>query len=263
MAKRISIKHLRRTAPEWVFQWKRPENPLLWKVLALLVAGGFFTMLLTTVKLRVSPSYTWAAPKASVMQAINDDLGRALTQRAREGGPFPSRFEPAEWEGSKDLEQAVMAATISPPPAYVAGLRELPDAGTPSLRLAPRGEPVFPRHRASGDIPAPSGKPSLMPVLYPLAGIGFPEIPRELPQLETAADDAMTAGTWRFLIRLDAAGQVTECLSLAGGGEAGLPSIEAWLRRVTFPPTPRGAPRWVGLGVGFTNQPSTDGTDAH
>lgn len=263
MAKRISIRHKRKEAPDWVFQWKRPENPLLWKALALLLAGGFFTLLLMTVKLRVSPPYAWAAPKAAVMQVIDDDLGRALTQRAREGGPFPSRFEPAEWDGRGALEKAVMATAIGPPPSYVPALKELPDVGIPTLRLAPRGEPEFPSHRAPGLDLAPSSKPALLPVLYPLAGIGFPETPHELPPLEIATDAAMTAGTWRFLVRIDAAGHVTECLPLADGGEAGPSPLNAWLRRVTFPPTSPGRPRWIGLGVGFTNQQATHGTDAH
>ncbi len=86
-------------------------------------------------------------------------------------------------------------------------------------------------------------------------------MPRELPPFDGAVDATMTAEPWRFLVRLDAAGNVQDCVSLAGGDEAGPSPLEDWLRRVPFNPEPAKPSRWIAVGVGFTNQPA-DGPDA-
>jgi hypothetical protein len=261
MAKRISIKHKRKEAPEWVFSWRRPGNPALSKWIAVLVTGAMFTLLLTAVQIHVSPPITWAAPKTSVIYVADDAEGRALTQRAREGGPFPSRFLPSQWEGAAALERELLGTTRWTPPPYVSTLKDLPDAADAPLRLAARGEPVLPKH-----LPAMASAPArvklkLAPVIYPLSGIRAEEIPNDLPPIEAAADGSMTAEAWRFLVRLDAAGHVWDCVSLAGGDEAGPSALEAWLRRVTFMPESEKPSRWIAVGIGFSNQPDIDGTD--
>jgi hypothetical protein len=263
MARRVSIRHKRKEAPDWVFNWRRPGNPGLWKAFSVVLAGGLFALLLMSVRIRVSPPLAWAAPKASVIRVLDDETGRALTQRAREGGPFPSRFEPSEWEGTAALEKEALEGVGRSIPAHVPVLRDLPDDMIPPLRLAARGELTFPGRRSVvPEISAP-GKLAPAPVIYPLSGIGFAEIPRELPPMEGAADAAMTAETWRFLVRIDAAGHVMDCVSLAGGDEEGRFPLDAWLRRVMFPKKPGSPPRWIAVGVGFANQPAADGTESH
>lgn len=263
MAKRISIKHKRREAPEWVFRWRRPGNPVLAKWLAVLVAGGAFAMLLSGVEIRVSQPVRWAAPKATVIHVPDNADGRALRLRAREGGPFPSRFLPSEWDGTAALEQAALGAARWTPPPYVPVLRDLPDQLPPApVPLASRGEPVFPKRPPPAAVaPAPANL-TLVPVIYPLSGIRADEIPRDLPPIDGPPDASVTAETWRFLVRLDAAGHVLDCISLAGGDEVGPPAMEAWLRRVAFKPDPAKSSRWIAVGLGFTNQPSANGTDA-
>ena len=71
----------------------------------------------------------------------------------------------------------------------------------------------------------------------------------------------MTAEPWHFLVRLDAAGNVMDCVSLAGEAEGDAAPLEAWLRRVSFNPEPKKPSRWIAVGVGFTNQ-AADGSDA-
>lgn len=263
MGKRVSIKHKRAEAPEWVFRWRRPGNPALAKWIAVLVTAGLFALLLTVVRVRVSSPIRWAAPKAAAIYVSDDAEGHALALRAREGGPFPSRFLPSRWEGAAALEQAVFEAARWTPPPYVPVLRDLPENAPEPLQLAARGEPVLPKRRpASAGVPAPV-KLTPAPVITPLSGIRTDQIPRDLPPLGVPMDAAMTQQTWRFLVRLDALGHVRDCVSLAGGDEAGLPPIGTWLRQVTFNPEPGNPSRWIAVGVGFINQPATDGTDAH
>jgi len=91
-------------------------------------------------------------------------------------------------------------------------------------------------------------------VLYPLSGIAADSLPRDLPPFDAPVDAAAAAEPWRFLLRLDAAGAVIDCVSLSGGEVAGAAALDDWLRRVSFPPEPAMPERWIAVGVGFSNQ---------
>jgi hypothetical protein len=260
MAKRVSMKHKRREAPEWLFPWGGLRASSFPKVFAILLAGGAFAVLLTSVRIRVAAPVPWAAPKAAVIQVLDDAEGRTLTLRAREGGPFPSRFEPAGWELASAIEQAAYQAARWRPPPYVPTLRELPEESA-LPRLAKPGAPVLPVRQPPAEPVLVAGKRMLVPVLHPLSGITAAEMPRELPPFDGEVPPAMAAAPWRFLLRVDAAGGVFDCVSLTGGDEPGKAALAAWLRRVSFKPAPAGATRWIALGLGFSNQ-SADGTDA-
>jgi len=262
MGKRVSFKDKRKAAPEWVFRWRRPGNPALAKWIAVFVTGGLFALLLTSVRIQVNPPTVWAAPKASMIYVTNDAEGRALTMRAREDGPFPSRFLPSGWDGTAALEQAVHDAASWTPLPYVPSLRDLPTPASAPLQLAVTGEPVLPKRPPAAPTAPLAVKLRPTPAIYPLSGITSEEIPRDLPPINEAMDPAITNETWRFLVRLDSAGQVWDCVSLAGGDQAGPSIMEKWLRRVTFQPDSKTPSRWIAVGVGFTNQPETNGPDA-
>lgn len=261
MGKRVSIRHMRKEAPEWVFPWRPLGESRFPKWFATLLVGAAFAFFVTSVRIHVTPPTPWAARKASVIQVTDDAESRALTLRAREGGPFPSRFEPSEWEGDAALEQAAFEATRWSPPPYVPVLRDLPKETPPPMSLAAKGEPVLPKRRPEPVAAPVSVNLKLAPVLVPLSGITAAAMPGKLPPFDGAVDATMTAEPWRFLVRLDAAGNVQYCISLAGGDEAGPSPLEDWLRRVLFKPEPAKPARWIAVGVGFANQPA-DGTDA-
>ena len=261
MAKRVSIRHKRRAAPDWVFPWRPLGMSPLPKWLAVLLVGGAFAFFLTSVRVRVSPPTPWAPRKASVIHVTDDAVGRALTLRAREGGPFPSRFEPSEWEGGAAMVQTAFESARSPSPSYVPALRDLPVGAAPAMCLAAKGEPVWPKHRSAARAPQVSAKLKLAPVLYPRSGISAASMPQVLPPFDSLVDEKITAETWHILVRLDAAGNVQDCVSLAGAAGADPSPLEDWLRRVSFNPEPSKPSRWIAVGLGFTNQP-IDGTDA-
>lgn len=260
MAKRVSMKHKRREAPEWIFPWGGLRTLSFAKVFAIVLTGSAFAVLLTSVRIRVAAPVPWAAPKAAVIQVLDDAEGRSLTLRAREGGPFPSRFDPAAWELTPAIEQVAWQATRWRPPPYVPPLRELPDEPAP-LRLAKPGAPVLPTCEPPAEPVRMAGKLLVVPTLDPLSGITRAEMPRELPPFDGEVTPAMAAASWRFMLRVDAAGAVMDCVSLTGGDEPGKVPLEAWLRRVSFQPDRAGATRWIALGLGFFNQPA-DGSDA-
>jgi len=255
MAGRVSIKHKRREAPEWVFPWKQPGRPMASKWIPFLLVTLVFIYILTSVRIHVTPPKPWSALNASLIQVLDNEQGMALTLRAREGGPFPSRFEPRDWAAAPRLEQALADAGHWSPRPYSPTLRDLPHSPmSTAVRLAEEGKPVLPKRvdqPPANPVSAPL-KPG--PVLRPLSRISAAEVAGALPAFDAAVDAAMIAEDWRFLIQLDATGNVSECISLAGGDEAGQTSLIDWLRRVTFKPDLGKASRWIALGVEFTNQ---------
>ena len=78
---------------QWVFRWRPLRQPLLPKLFALALVGAGFAFLVTSVRVRVKALEKSTPRKASVIYLRDDAQGRALSLRAQEGGPFPSRFE--------------------------------------------------------------------------------------------------------------------------------------------------------------------------
>jgi hypothetical protein len=261
MAKRVSMKHKRMAAPEWVFPWRRPRGPQWPFLIAVATSGAVFALLLSSVRIHVSSPVSWTAAKASVIRVLDDVDGRALTLMAREGGPFPSRFDPADWPWARETGREVYQSARWQAPPYVPALRELARKQAAASRwISPRG-PVLPVRKPAPAVVLTPEKRALQPVLLPLSGIDAASLPRELPSFDASVDPAMTAEPWRFLLRLGTSGAVLDCFPLAGGDEAGPSALDGWLRRLSFNPDPAKADRWIAVGVGFANSPD-HGTDA-
>jgi hypothetical protein len=263
MMSRVTVHpHKLSGTPEWIFPWRGGSRPLLPRLIALAVVATAFTLLVTTVKIRVDSPAKSTPRKASVIYIRDDAQGRAMTQRAREGGPFPSRFDLSQWEGMPDLEAAALESVRFQPPPYVPVPEDLPsDEGVLPMELAAKGRQFLPA-RVPQPVATPDlGKLKIAPVLYPLSGVTSDTLPAELPAFPAPVDSAMSSAPWRFLARLNADGSVAECVSLEKGGEPGAPELEKWLHRITFKPDPSKPVRWITVAVGFTNQPA-DGTDA-
>ena len=245
---------------QWMFRWRPLRQPLLPKLVALALVGGGFVYLITSVRVRVESLEKSTPRKASVIFLNDDAQGRALSLKAQEGGPFPSRFELSQWGGLAGMEAAAMDAIRFQPLPYEPKIEDLP----PTIRVEPlnfaaKGERFFPEHLATADQTPDTTGLKLAPVLYPLSG----EIqPGDLPPFDATVDAAMSSASWRFLLRLNPAGGVEECVSLENADEAGALVLEKWLHRIQFKPEPGKPFRWIAVGVGFTNQPVADGTDA-
>lgn len=248
--------------PEWVFPWRPAKPPLFPKLLAFAIAGIVFAFLVTTVRVQVKVPEKTSTRKASVIFLTNDAQGRALTLRARDGGPFPSRFELTQWLGLPELEIAAMNEARFQPPPYVPVVEDLaPENLAPPLELAAKGERFFPKRESSPPRTADSAKSRITPVLYPLTGVTQETLPRDLPPFRVADQALAAAGDWRFLVRLNPDGSVAESVSLEKGGEPDALDLAAWLHRIVFEQSVTKNPRWISVGIGFSNQ-SADGTDA-
>lgn len=247
--------------PEWVFPWRGRKKTFFSMLVAHVIAGAAFVVLLGTVRVKVVSPKPMVPRKASLIYLTDDAQGRALALQAQEGGPFPSRFEPSQWQGMAALEEEAMAATRQAKP-YVPQLRELPqETRIAPLELAAKGEPVFPKRQSVARAAPDPAKMKLVPTIFPLSGIPAEAIPSELPPFTGTVNGAVTAASWRFLVRLNAQGGVSECVSLEKGGEAGALELEAWLHGIQFRTTSETPFRWISVGIGFSNQPAADGTD--
>lgn len=250
------ISHKPAAAPQWVFGWRTTKSPWAPKVAALAVACLLFAFLITMVRIPMTTFGKSASQKNSVIYLRDDG---ALARKAREAGPFPSRFEPSAWQGFAQLEQAALAAAKLPQVPYTPEMKDLLlENRTPPLEFSSKGQAFFPpRAPVTRDALATNAL-ALVPTLYPLAG---ELVPGDLPPFAGAVSAEMASASWRFLIRLNPQGSVAECVSLERGGDAGALALEDWLRQVKFPASRDQAARWIAVGIGFINQ-TADGTDA-
>ena len=244
----------------WIFAWRPLNSPIVPKLIALTIVSAAFALLITSLRIRVVGPEKSAPRRAGLIFLRDDIQGRALTLRAREGGPFPSRFDLAEWSGMAALEAESFAAVAYRPPRYVPKLQELPnDLAIVSPKLAPAGERFFPIRKRPVMEP-PSFLPvKLVPQLRPLSPMAAAAVPPNLPPFPDHIDRTFTVPSWRLMIRLNADGGVTECVSLEKGGEAAAQVIGSWFRKIAFKPAPEIPSRWLAFLLEFSNQPA-DGT---
>ena len=261
MQGKVSIKQKRREAPAWVFAWKPLGRPWQARVFPVLLTGGLFALGFVVLSVQVTPLKPWNARKGVLIQAIGNEDGRALALRAREGGPFPSRFDLRGWSRKAGLDEALLNGVLSAPAPYVPKLGQLPpEDSSADSGLIDAGIPVLPAIKpdAPPSVPAGGGC-ELMPVIRALSGIRAADLPVNLPAFAPASDSKWAAGNWRFVVRLDASGNVLEAVALSGEDDSALAD---WLMGVVFPSKNTKAPRWVGVEVGFINR-KTDGTGNH
>lgn len=264
MARTRPPSHLTAEHPEWVFTWRPLGSPLFPKVFAIAVTAAGFAFLLGSVRVGFRTPDRWAPNHGSVIHVGDDPAGLALARRARDGGPFPSRFEPAGMAEIQAMENEAFDALRWTPPAYRPELRPLPPSGLEGRRepLANRGVRVFPELPAAPRAGVATAV-EIAPVLDPLAGITRDDLPETLPPFD-GIDGKLTAETLLFLTRLRADGSVIDCVALAGGdkdNEDHLQRLGTWLRSLRFAPAKPEDPavRWASVGIRFVNQPASDG----
>ena len=254
MAQKISMRQKRQEAPDWIFPWKGRREPILPKLLAVVLAALFTAGLFGFVRIqRAAPSW-WGLEKASVIQVIDTVEGRALALRARENGPSPVRFESSDWPQLVRFQDQQMMRLSQPQSAYEPRLRpwQDPPPEEPSLWESNAGVlPLPPKPQPMPAVPA-AGAPH--PSVQPISGLGADEVPAALPRYEGVMDKAMLSGSVRFLIRLDQDGRVADCLALSGADTADATAeLAGWLRNVRF--LREGGPgSWAAVAIVFLNQ---------
>ncbi len=262
MTRRGSLSNLHEDAPQWVFSWQRYGRPAFIRWFPVLWVAVIFAILLTSVRILVTPPKAWKTHTASLIHVIDDDHGAYLKLKAREGGPFPSRFEPSEWVASSIIEKAALESASWTPPVYVPKLRGLTNQSIPTeVKLAAKGVPMMPKRSTVAAVSNISSPSKLSPVIQVLAAASLASMSGAPPPFEGEVDAAIAVEPWRFLIQLDAVGNVGECISLSGGDEVGQSRLIGWLRKISFKPDLKQSTRWIAAEVGFTNQAVNEPVD--
>jgi hypothetical protein len=243
--------------PEWVFPWQARKSRLMPHLAAVVVAGLFFALILK-LRVQVATPVRTSPKLASVMVLRDDALGRSLSLRAEADGPFPSRFKLSQWQGMADLEAEAWESVNSRPRAHVSEIQQMADTTfLRPLALAVKGKSFFPQRVPEQESAPELGVSALRPNLFPLSGITFEDLPKELPP----CDQVMEPVDGRFLLKLDSAGVVKDCISLENQEKTAPVALERWVRSITFLSSANKAVRWLALDIKFTHT-LTDGPTA-
>lgn len=245
---------------DWIYDWKQPTRSLLHSWSALVIVAVVFAALFVAIRVRLEEPVERAVPAAVRMQVGDGELGHSLTQRAMAEGPFPSRFEPGDWEGFGGLRETLRKSTDAELTPHQPRLLPFPEPpATPPL-LARRGEPVLPQRPLEVKGPAMPGDWRPVPVLSVLDGMAPTELPTALPPWEGEPPADLTVARWRCLLELDARGRVLQCIPLNGGAA---PQLTSWMRGLVFrPAAPEQERRWVAVAVSFEHRAMTHGAES-
>ena len=230
-------------------------------LVAVVVAGGSFGVLLTLVRVKVGGPPFEMERRGTLLYLPATGEGEFWASRAREAGPEIMRYDLADWSGHATWNR-LLADTATPPmPGYQPKLRPWPGPAAPrQVELAAKGAPVLPA-RAAAPAPPPQGRWRLVPALRALTPLSGAALPVEWPPLPDGAPPAIPPEGARFLLRLTPDGSVADSLALTKD-EGGNAALKTWFRGIRFDPALAAASEWLALALTYQNL-ITDGADDH
>lgn len=234
-----------------IFLWRGSRKHHLGKIIALMVAVGFFAFTVYAIKIdEIKPPLLSKREGLVIMLTEDDPNCQSLMLQVEERSPFPVRWDPVydpEIMTRIDHAKNHLLGKIW---NYDAALNPLPE------EQVARGLPTIiePHHGLLGRVADPWRQAGLahgaelrgdLFVRAKLIAIGTLKnriIQDEVPlPLDLVADNWL-GQTFRFQIRLDAKGFVTSCIPLLGG-TADAPQVTdrhknlaAWIRTQSFKP---------------------------
>jgi hypothetical protein len=239
------------------FAWMLPEASGWAAFMAILIAGALAAFLFAGLRVRVTPPPRVIERKAEVILIPSGEIGREWEIRAKEAGPFPTRFEPTAWPGFRQMEDAAWAS-LQTPGARRPELHEWPEeAVVLATPVAIKGQRFLPKVDWN-PVPSPAsvadaGK-SWDLELQRLTVLPEDAWPTVLPEFTGELDLTAAAAPWRFLVQIGPDGRVEQCLMLNASSEPGGNVLEQWLRGVRFGPSASKA-GWIGVGILFKRKP--------
>lgn len=243
------------------FRWRHLRSPWLAKAGYVALAALVLVLPLSVIRIRVALPPVEKTHHASAMMLTSESDPMGWAARARAGGPFPSRFSPAEWMPAADIEREVLAAVRSRAlPQQEPGWREPPAENDPpppllvgkGLRHLPPVPPAEIRPVAVEDV-------RQVPVFHSLTPGAAPPLAAP-PNFGADVTPELASQPWRFLVELTPAGTVSQVVALTGADVDGRSEIATWLRGHRFASADDG-PRWIAVAVTFQNR-RIDGIDA-
>jgi len=244
-----------------IFDWRKPRQPHFTRLGMIALAAVIFVLPLSVVRLKMSRPPIQESRSASLMMLTPGHDPMQWLETARSVGPFPTRFDPAEWEPSQALiNDAMDGIRDRSIPPYQPRFQGLPsDAPPPNVPLVAKGSRVLPDVTPPEfeSIQAIHVKPK--PVLYPLTTDASAMPEHHVPfDVEVSPETAYQS--WRFLLQVSPDGTVLHAVALLGHNTPGRTDLIDWLQAHRFPAQQELNDRWVAVAVTFQNE-TTHGTD--
>lgn len=245
-----------------IFDWEIHRTPRFAKLAMLALAVIVFVLPLMVVRIRVGAPPVQEAHSAGMMMLAPGNDPMHWLEAARDLGPFPSRFDPADWQPSASLVEDVLAGVRARSlPGHEPQFQDLPgDGPPPSVPLVSKGARHLPSVGLPEFKPMDAMRVRPAPVLYPLSE-GAVNLPDAGPRFHVEVTPEMAFQPWRFLLQIAPDGTVLSAVALIGHNTPGRAQLTAWLQGHRFPPHDDAHDRWVAVAVTFRNQIS-NGTDA-
>jgi len=245
-----------------IFEWRKPRARRFGKLGMLAFAVGIFIFPLSMIRINLGKPPIQETHAASLMLLTPENDPMYWLGMARDLGPFPTRFDPADWEASRlrvaDVLDGVRNRSIPPhQPRYL----DFPsEASPPSIPLVVKGSRILPVVEPPEFKPMQAVRVRPAPSLYPLS-VDAAELPETRPPFRVEVTPEMAAQAWRFLLQISPDGAVLHAVALIGQNAPGRTDLIDWLQAHRFPAKEQPHDRWVAVAVTFQNQPANGAVD--
>lgn len=238
-----------------IFDWRNPPTSRFAKLGMLVIASVVFIFPLSLVHIKLGKQPVQETQSASVLILTPGNDPMQWLELARANGPFPTRFEPTEWEPSLALVDEVLDHVRDRSiPGYQPRYRDLPsESATPPVPLVVKGARVLPVVAPPEFHPIDATRIRPTPVLYPLS-VSTMELPDSSPEFAAEVTAEMASQPWRFLLQISPDGAVLHAVALIGHNTPGRSELADWLQAHRFPAIEETVDRWVAVAVTFQNQ---------
>ena len=244
-----------------IFDWRPRRTPHLAKAGMIALTAGIFLMLWTAIRVKVVAPPVQNHRSAAIIMLTPGADPMHWIEAARDFGPFPTRFDPADWPPSRAQLATVLETSGSATlPAIAPQFSQLPEheAVSPAPLIA-KGARILPAVIPPPARAAPAAPMRLAPRLFPLTA-GEGTLPGASPPFDSDVTPEMAAQPWRFLLQIAPDGEVLHATALVGHNSPGRPELSRWLEAHRFPAHPGHSGRWIAMAIAFQNQPD-HGTD--
>jgi len=257
----IRTEYTQPNADGLIFDWRTPRTPRLTKLAMIAFAAVIFVLPLSVVRIQTGKPPIMEAQSASMMMLTPGQDPMQWLEMARALGPFPTRFDPTEWEPS----QAIFAEAMgdirdrSIPP-HQPRFQDLPtDGAPPEVPIVAKGSRVLPAIAPPEFKTMQAIRMQPRPMLYPLS-VDAGALPDSRIPFDAEVSSETAYQAWRFLLQIAPDGTVLQAVALIGHNTPGRSELTEWLQAHRFPAQEKLSDRWVAVAVTFQNEP-THGTD--
>jgi hypothetical protein len=245
-----------------IFDWQARRTPYLGKLGLLALTAGLFLLLSIVVRVKVGTLPVQDHRSASIIMLTPGSDPMHWIEAARDLGPFPTRFEPADWPQVRSQIADVLQTTDQAAlPTLAPQFAQLPDhEAVAPIPLIAKGSRILPSVPPPPDRPMPRVPMRLSPVIFSLTA-GDGALPATNPPFDATITPDMASQPWRFLLQIAPDGEVIHATALIGHNVPGRPELSRWLEAHRFPAHRASTDRWVAIAITFQNQPDHGADD--